>query len=206
MAQTAPSYVWHWPLPCPIVELVPRHKSWVFGPVTTNCTGPSVITRAEAECDPEKAKPCAVPKATRYSPFRTSPSAMVMVTGPCPTPVLTNVALIGPRFFAASLSGNVSTVPAHPAANAAMTMTSFFIASPALPGWCRVVRNVRARGSTPPVFPTRGILFREPPDKGGSVLGTSTCITEAYETRVMASYCTMLLTWRERLLLGAMGG
>ena len=38
------------------------------------------------------------------------------------------------------------------------------------------------------------------------MLGTSTCITEAYETRVMASYCTMLLTWRERLLLGAMGG
>ncbi len=27
IAQTAPSDVWHWPLPCPIVELVPRHKS-----------------------------------------------------------------------------------------------------------------------------------------------------------------------------------
>jgi hypothetical protein len=43
---------------------------------------------------------------------------------------------------------------------------------PSLPGWCRVVRNVRARGSTPPVFPTRGVVFREPPDDGGPVLGT----------------------------------
>lgn len=41
-----------------------------------------------------------------------------------------------------------------------------------LRGWRRVVRNARARGSTPPVFPTRGFVFREPPDKGGPVLST----------------------------------
>ena len=57
----------------------------------------------------------------------------------------------------------------------------------------RVVRNVRARGSTPPVFPTRGILFREPPDKSGPMLGTSQCTAKAYETRAMGELCHALI-------------
>ena len=46
------------------------------------------------------------------------------------------------------------------------------IRSMPLPDWCRVVEHMRARRSMPPVFPTRGIVFREPPDIGGSVLRT----------------------------------
>ena len=33
---------------------------------------------------------------------------------------------------------------------------------PHLPGWCRVVEHMRARGSMPPVFPTRGIIGDSP--------------------------------------------
>ena len=84
------------------------------------------MTKAEAEYAPEKANPCEVPKATLYSPFRTSPSAIVMVTGPDPIPVLKNVALIGPRFFAAAFMGNVSTVPAHPLNDAAIANNKNF--------------------------------------------------------------------------------
>ena len=43
----------------------------------------------------------------------------------------------------------------------------FFIIHPMpLPGWCRVVEHMRAQASMPPVFPTRVILFQEPPDEG----------------------------------------
>ena len=39
----------------------------------------------------------------------------------------------------------------------------------------------------PPVFPTRGLIFREPPDIGGSVLGTRTCTAKAVQTRTVWS-------------------
>jgi len=43
---------------------------------------------ADPDHPPEKAIPTELPKATRYSPAKTSPSAIVMVTGPRPVPVL----------------------------------------------------------------------------------------------------------------------
>jgi hypothetical protein len=54
------------------------------------------MTRAVAELAPEKAIPTELPNATQYSPLRTYPSAIVMVIGPRPTPVLTNDAFTGP--------------------------------------------------------------------------------------------------------------
>jgi hypothetical protein len=71
------------------------------------------MTMADAECAPEKAKASEDPKATRYSPVSTSPSAIVMVTGPLPRPVRVNETWIGPKLFAASLSGKVSAVSAQ---------------------------------------------------------------------------------------------
>ena len=71
------------------------------------------MIRAEADLVPENAMPTSLPKATRYSPVRTSPSAMVMVTGPRPTPVRTKEARIGPRRCAASFMGKTSAVSEH---------------------------------------------------------------------------------------------
>lgn len=34
-----------------------------------------------------------------------------------------------------------------------------FITAPVLPGWCRVVRNARTRGSAPHVFTVRLLYF-----------------------------------------------
>jgi hypothetical protein len=42
---------------------------------------------------------------------------------------------------------------------------------------------MRARGSMAPVFPTRGIVFREPPDKDGSVLRAHMRTAKAVQTR-----------------------
>jgi hypothetical protein len=56
-------------------------------------------------------------------------------------------------------------------------------------GWCRVVEHMRARGSMPPVFPTRGIVFREPPDIGGSMLSTGSCTAKAVQTRATERTC-----------------
>ena len=71
------------------------------------------MMRAEADLVPEKAIPTSLPKATRYSPVRTSPSAMVMVIGPRPTPVRTKEACTGPRRCAASFRGKTSAVSEH---------------------------------------------------------------------------------------------
>jgi hypothetical protein len=72
------------------------------------------MTMAEADLPPENAIAVEVPKATRYSPVRISPSAIVKVTGPCPTPVLTKDALSGPRPLAAAFMGKVSAVSVQP--------------------------------------------------------------------------------------------
>jgi hypothetical protein len=52
----APPNVWHWPLPCPIVLFMPRHKICVLGPLATNCTGPSPISSVFVVALPEKPK------------------------------------------------------------------------------------------------------------------------------------------------------
>jgi len=51
------------------------------------------------------------------------------------------------------------------------------------PGWCRVVRNVRARVQHAPRIHREAVVFRGPPDMSGPVLSTSMCAAKAYETR-----------------------
>ena len=105
------------------------------------------MTMADAERVPENAIAVPPPNATRYSPFRTSPSAIVIMTGPRPIPVRANETLRGPISWAALFMGNVSAVSVHPA-NATVTANS----STSHDGW-----TMRSLGVMwdPPVAVTR---------------------------------------------------
>jgi hypothetical protein len=72
------------------------------------------MSRTELDSVPENAMTEVLAKATRYSPFNSFPSAIVMVMGPRPTPVLTNVAFTGVKRWAAGFSGKTSAVSVHP--------------------------------------------------------------------------------------------
>lgn len=72
------------------------------------------MSRAELDRAPENAKADALAKATRYSPFNSSPSAIVMVMGPRPIPILTNDAFTGLKPWAAAFSGKTSALSVHP--------------------------------------------------------------------------------------------
>jgi hypothetical protein len=105
-------------VPWPKGLLTPRQRTSVFGPDATNWTLPSPTAIAEAELPPENPMLAAPLKATLQVPDKTSPSGIVMVTGPLPTPVRTKSTFGLPIFLAASFNGKVSAVSAQPASNA----------------------------------------------------------------------------------------
>ena len=134
------------------------------------------MTRADADRVPENAITVPPPNATRYSPVRTSPSAIVIVTGPRPIPVRANETLRGPISWAAVFMGNVSAVSVHPA-NATVTANSsishddwtmreigLVMSVPA----CRSIGTfVSARGISFPAF-VRMVCLTRPSDRYSS--------------------------------------
>jgi hypothetical protein len=75
---------------------------------------PSPTPIAVADLPPENAIPTAPLKATRHVPVKISPSGIVIVTGPVPSPVRTKLILSLPICRAASFNGKVSAVSAQP--------------------------------------------------------------------------------------------